>query len=139
MRPTCNRRFKHSNHGRGKYKVTKVHLKPRIRHSQKVLDTPDEELLRWAYTDGMTIYLDRGEEDFEHSQQAALGTCVWRESSNREALFQDIIGPSAYRKAQGLPLRIWGMLAAGKINITILEEVEVMNTKKLCRRHRGTF
>ena len=114
---------------RGKYKVTKVHLKPRVRHSQKVLDTPDEELVRWGYTDGITIYLDRGEEDFEHSQQAALGTYVWRESSNRAALFQDNIGPSAYRKAQGYPLRIWGMLAAGKLSISILEEGEVMNTE----------
>ena len=42
-------------------------------------------------------------------------------------MFQDNLGPSSYRKAQGRPVRVWGMLADGVLNIVILEDGDVMN------------
>lgn len=37
------------------------------------------------------------------------------------------LGPSSYNKAQGTPVRIWGMLADGVLNVHVLDEGEVMN------------
>ena len=42
-------------------------------------------------------------------------------------MFQECLGPSSYKKAQGIPVRVWGMLAEGKVYIHVLEEGEAMN------------
>ena len=79
------------------------------------------------YADGTVYYLDRTEDEHEHSKRRALGTHVWRRSDNKDALDQDCIGPSAYSKAQGKPVRVWGMLACGGISIHVLEEGETLD------------
>ena len=54
----------------------------------------------------------------------ALGTYVWQHLNNSDAMFEECIGPSAYNKGQGHPVRVWGMLACGVINIHIMDEDE---------------
>ena len=85
-------------------------------------------LEKWAYTDGITIYLDRNEDEHQNSKRRALGTKVWRASDNSDSMHQDCIGPSTYSKAQGKPVREWGMLACGALYIHVLAEGEVMNS-----------
>ena len=53
--------------------------------------------------------------------KACLGTHVWRRLDGRDALFQDCIAPSCYSKAQGKAIRVWGMLALGRLHIHVLE------------------
>ena len=107
--------------------VTKKYLQPRVDYCQGVKRKRDETLQRWAYTDGTVYYLDRDENEAEDSQRRALGTHVWRRSDNRDAMFQECLGPSSYNKGQGIPIRVWGMLACGHLSIHVLDEGEVMN------------
>ena len=72
-------------------------------------------------------YLDRTVAEHEQTEQAALGSHVWRRLDGSDALYQDCLGPSSYNKAQGKPVRVWGMLACGHLSIHILEEGEAMN------------
>jgi len=86
-------------------------------------------LNKWAFTDGTTFYLDRTKAENEETQMAALGPFVWKHTDGRDALFQENLGPSTYKKAQGIPIRVWGMLAEGTLHIHILDEGEAMNNE----------
>ena len=57
---------------------------------------------------------------------------VWRMVSGADALYEDCVGPSAYWKAQGAPIRVWGLLAAGVLFIYVLPEGETMNRWWYC-------
>lgn len=70
---------------------------------------------------------DRTDAEHESTQQAALGIKVWRYKDGRDAFWQDCLGPSKYSKAQGKPVKVWGVLAHGHLSIHILEEGENMN------------
>jgi len=112
---------------RKKARVCKEYLKPRIKYCKAVLATSQATLNSWSYTDGTVFYIDRNENDMEHSLQAAMGSHVWRMSDCSDALWNVNIGPSAYRKAQGHLVRVWGVLSEGRLHIAILDEGEVMN------------
>ena len=84
-------------------------------------------LARWAYTDGTTFYLARITAERESATRAALGTHVWRQASGTDGLYEDCIGPSAYWKAQGTTVFVWGLLAGGMLFITVLPERQTMN------------
>ena len=75
----------------------------------------------------MVFYLDKGPADFEHTQMAALGSWVWKRADGRDSLFQECLGHSAYHKGQGIPIRVFGVLAEGKVYLEILETGEAMN------------
>ena len=107
--------------------VTKAYLADRVTYSHGVKRKRQETLEKWAYVDGTTFYLDRTEDELEHTQRRALGTMVWRRSDNKDAKYQDVLGPSSYNKGQGKPVRVWGMLACGGLHIHVVEEGEVMN------------
>lgn len=107
--------------------VTKEYLQARIDYSLAIKRKHTETLRKFAYTDGTVFYLDRNDAEAEDSKRRSLGTHVWRRSDNTDALFQDCIGPSAYSKGQGIPLKVWGMLACGVLHIHILDEGETMN------------
>ena len=92
-----------------------------------VLSKQQASLDRWAYTDGTVFFLDRTGAENQETQRAALGGWVWRYTDGRDALFEENLGPSAYRKAQGTPVRVWGMLSEGTLYIHVLEEGEVMD------------
>lgn len=105
----------------------KEHLEARVAYSRGIKRKREETLCKFAYTDGTVYYLDRTDDELEHSQRRALGTHVWRRSDNKDARFQDCLGPSNYSKGQGLPVKVWGMLACGVLNIHVLDEGETMN------------
>ena len=109
--------------------VCAKYLKERIDYCNAVLSKWQSTLDTWAYTDGTTFLLDRTPEENEETQRAAIGAWVWRRTDGRDALFQENLGPSAYKKAQGVPVRVWGMLAEGTLYIHILEAGEAMNNE----------
>ena len=113
---------------RQKSLVPTAYLRPRVAYCEAVKRKHQDTLNQWAYSDGTVFYLDRSAAENESTQRAALGSFVWRRSDRRDALFADCVGPSSYNKAQGRPVRIWGLLAMGQLNVYILEEGEVMNT-----------
>ena len=112
---------------RSKSIVEKEYLEDRVQYSHGVKRKHQSTLDRWAYTDGTVYYLDRSEAEYENSKRRALGTHVWRRSDNRDAMHQDCLGPSRYNKGQGVPVKVWGMLASGRLHIHILDEGETMN------------
>ena len=109
--------------------VATKYLRERIDYSNVVILKRQSTLDKWAYTDGTTFYLDRTPAENEETQRAALGPWVWRYTDGRDALFQENLGPSTYKKAQGIPVRVWGMLSEGKLHIHILDEGEAMNNE----------
>ena len=42
-------------------------------------------------------------------------------------MYQECLGPSSCKKAQGIPVRVWGVLAQGQLHIEMLEQGSVMN------------
>ena len=111
---------------RDKSKVSSEFLEERVDYSKSVKRKAPNTLLRYCYTDGTCWYLDKSEADFEQTQHAALGSRVWRRWDGKDALWEECIGPSKYNKAQGHPVRIWGMLACGRLHVQVLEEGEAM-------------
>lgn len=112
---------------RKKCLVTAEYLDKRVRYCEGVKRKHDATLKKWAYTDGTVYYLDRSESEHSNTVRRALGSSVWRKSDNSDAMYQDCIGPSSYNKAQGIPVRVWGMLACGIISIHVLDEGEAMD------------
>ena len=52
---------------------------------------------------------------------------VWRRADCGDAPCADSIGPFAYNKAKGKPVRVWGLLADGQLHNRVLERAEVMD------------
>ena len=106
--------------------VTRQYLEARVKYCQGIKRKHQSTLDRFAYTDGTLWYLDRTQAEAQESKQRSLGTHVWRRADNQEAMYQDCLGPSCYNKGQGIPVRVWGMLACGGLNIHVLDEGETM-------------
>ena len=112
---------------RRKTLVPKEHRDARMEFSRWVLRRTKATLKRWIYSDGTTFYLARCAAEKESKARAALGTHVWRMADGSDGLYEDVIGPSTYAKAQGTCIRIWGLLVAGTLFVTVLAEGEAMN------------
>ncbi len=112
---------------RRKSLVPTKHKPARCRWGRWVPTVPAAERARWAYTDGASFYLARTGDEAEDKSRAALGPYVWRQASGSDALYEDCVGPSAYWKAQGLPVRVWGFLANGVLHITVLPRDQCVN------------
>lgn len=124
---------------RRKCVVPEKYLQPRIDYCKGVKRKHDSTLAKWAYTDGTVYYLDRTEAEHESTVRASLGPFVYRRSDNADAMYQDCIGPSCYSKAQGIPVRVWGMLACGVLYIHILDEGEAMDRMLYCELIEDKF
>lgn len=85
-----------------------------------VVRKQEKSLMRYAYTDGTTFFLARGPEEKTSKQRGKLGRYVWRMSSGADALYDDNVAPCLYAKAQGLPVKIWGFLANGRLEYWVL-------------------
>ena len=93
-----------------------------------VLRQTTASLKRWAFTDGTVFYLARTAAEQQSAVRAALGPYVWRRADGSDALYEDCLGPSSYKKSQGKCVRIWGLLIAGFLFIYyVLPEGECMN------------
>ena len=112
---------------RGKSLIGSTYTQERLDYCDMVKRMHQSTLDRWAFTDGTVFYMDRTAEEHEHSQRAALGPMVWKQTDGGDALYADCVGPSRYKKARGRPVRVWGMLAEGKLKIEVLDEGDVMN------------
>jgi len=112
---------------RRKTLVPSKYIGPRKAFAKCVLRKHTSTLHKWAYTDGTVFYLDRTEAEHDDTKRRALGSHVWRMTDGTDALFQDTIGPSSYGKAQGKPVKVWGMLSEGTLKIRILPEGHHMN------------
>ena len=112
---------------RGKSVIDAVYIPERLGYCDMVKRMHQSTLDRWAFTDGTVFYMDRTGEEHEHSQRAALGPMVWKQKDGGDALYADCVGPSKYKKAQGRPVRVWGMLSEGTLKIEVLAEGDVMN------------
>lgn len=105
------------------------HYESRLEWASWVLGRTARTLTRWAYTDGTVFYLARCQSEVQDKVRAALGPMIWRRADGNDGLYHECIGPSAYWKAQGTPVRIWGLLAAGFLLIYVLPEGVVMNAQ----------
>ena len=111
---------------RDKTLVLKLDRPPRIRYCKWVLKQSQDFLDQWCFADGTVFYLDRTEEENEETQRAALGKQIWKMTDGSESLYDDCVGPSCYKKGQGHPVKVWGLLAAGKLTIHILDQGETL-------------
>ena len=105
---------------RAKAWVPSQHKEARVEYCQALLRKHAASLSRYAYTDGACFYLARGPADTGDKKRRALGRCVWRRANGSDGLFDDNISPSLYAKAQGLPVKIWGFLANGRLEYWVL-------------------
>ena len=112
---------------RRKSLVPKAHKQARIAFSDWVLSRTVRTLARWVYTDGTTFYLAQSASEKEHKMRGALGTHVWRMADGSDGLYEDCVGPSSYWKAQGLSVRIWGLLIAGILFVHVLPAGQAMD------------
>jgi transposase len=112
---------------RRKSLVPSRHKAGRLAWAAWVLSRRSSSLARWAYSDGTVFYLARSHGEEEDKQRAALGPFVWRSTDGSDALYEDCVGPSQYWKGQGVPIRIWGLLLAGTLFITVLPKGATMN------------
>ena len=115
---------------RKKTLVSSKYKPERISYCQAVKRKHQDTLNKWAYSDGTTWYLDKTEGDNEHTKRRALGGYVWRKMDCSDAMYDENVGPSSYNKAQGYPVRAWGLLADGQLHLHILPEGEAMNRYK---------
>ena len=91
----------------------------------------------FAYADGATFHLARSEPEKTSSGRMALGGFVWRMADGSDALCEDCLGPSSYAEAQGLPVRVWGMLANGVLTVSVLPASERMAVENYVKAASG--
>ena len=107
---------------RVKQVVPTRHKAARMEYCDWILARRAQTLARFAYTDGTTFYLARDENEQTQKQRAALGKFVWRMSNGKDGLHDDNVGPSMYAKAQGNPVKIWGVFANGRLEYYVLPQ-----------------
>lgn len=105
---------------RKKRSVPKLWREKRIEFCKWILSRRANFLKRFAYSDGTTFYLARGEAEQGDKKRSALGPKVWRMSDGKDGLWDDCVGPSCYAKSQGQPVKLWGLLANAKLHIHVL-------------------
>eukprot|EP00973_Karenia_brevis_P091447 12407481-Karenia_brevis.AAC.1 len=96
------------------------HKESRLEYCKAVLRKHRTTLDRYAYTDGTAWYLARSAAEQGDKKKLALGRHVWREATGKDGLYNDNVGPSLYAKAQGLPVKIWGFFANGRLEYWVL-------------------
>ena len=96
------------------------HKEQRLLYCRWLRKQKDAVLRKFAYTDGTTFYLARGPAEATQKQRAALGPCVYRMANGKDGLWDENVGPSLYAKAQGLPVKIWGLFADGQLHYHVL-------------------
>ncbi len=107
-------------HRRRKAAVPRNHKEPRLIYCRWLRKQTAAFLRNFAYTDGTTFYLARGPAEAMQKQRAALGPCVYRMANGKDGLWDENVGPSLHAKAQGLPVKIWGLFADGQLHYYVL-------------------
>lgn len=107
--------------------VLKLYKPERKAYADWILAKPNSWFSRVAFTDGTVWYLDTCEDQTGQRQRAALGHSVWRRADRADSLHEDTVGASRYVKAQGSPVKVWGVLAEGELSVYILPQGQAMN------------
>ena len=107
--------------------IPEKHKKARLAWWRWIHKQTPAFLKKFAYTDGTVFYIARTETEHGDKKRLALGRYVWRMAEGSDALFEECIGPSVYAKAQGKPVRVWGLLANGMLFVHVFPEGTVMN------------
>jgi len=126
-------------HRRRKTLITAAHKLARCEFARRVRMLRMPTLEMWAYTDGTVFYVARTTVEKASTKRLALGPFVWRQTDGSDGLYEDRLGPSRYAKAQGMPIRVWGVLANGKLYTRVLPEGERMNGANYQQLARSTF
>ena len=114
---------------RRKTLVPAAHKVSRLDFAGWVLTRTAATLTRWAFSDGTSFYLGRDASEQQQKARGTLGPFVWRRTDGRDGMFEDCVGPSSYWKAQGLPVKIWGLLVAGMLFVWVLPAKKNMNAE----------
>jgi hypothetical protein len=94
----------------------------RITYCNWLLKQDQAYLNTFAYTDGTTFFLAEDAAQHVGKQRAALGRKVWRRKDGADSLEDKNVGPSAYAKSQGQPVKIWGVWGDGHLEYMLLPE-----------------
>ena len=105
---------------RDKRTVPKEHVAERKEYCHWILSKRQDFLNRFAYTDGTSFYLARTDAELADKQRMGLGKRCWRMASGKDGLFDENVGASMYAKAQGKPVKIWGLFANGRLEYWVL-------------------
>ena len=100
--------------------VPPKYKKQRVAYCKWINEQADSDLKRFAYSDGTTFYLAEDVDQHEDKRRAALGKYCWRMANGKDGLVDENIGPSMYAKAQGVPVKIWGLFANGRLEYYLL-------------------
>ena len=92
---------------------------------------------KFAYTDGTTYFLARDESQQTGKQRAGLGRKSWRRDDGSDSLEDKNVGASTYAKAQGNPVKIWGLWGDGHLEYMLLPEVKNDKGKKTSANMNG--
>ena len=95
----------------------------RLVYCDWLLKQAQSYLNKFAYTDGTTFFLANDESQNTGKQRAALGRKIWRRKDGSDSLEDKNVGPSVYAKAQGKPVKIWGVWGDGHLEYFLLPEV----------------
>ena len=103
--------------------IDDVYKPARCTYAHWLLKQDQAFLNTFCYTDGTTFFLAADSAQYTDKTQAALGRKVWRLKDGSDALEDKNVGPSSYAKAQGQPVKIWGLLGNGHLEYFLLPEV----------------
>ena len=119
---------------RNKAAVSRKYRPARRSYCNWVLCEPRRNLVRWAYVDGTSFYLARTPEEHADKQRASLGKHVWRLETGQDSLEDKNVGASSYAKAQGQPIKIWGVFCDGRLEYYVLPKA-VTSKAKVATQH----
>ena len=108
---------------RGKRAIARKYKPSRLAYCDWLLKQTQAYLNTFAYTDGTTFFLAADDAQHDDKQRAALGKKVWRRTDGKDSLQDKNVGASSYAKSQGEPVKIWGLLANGRLEYILLPEV----------------
>ena len=94
----------------------------RLSYCDWLLKQSQEHLNKFAYIDGTTFFLPRTEVEQRDKQRACLGPRGWRLADGSDSMEDKNVGPSAYAKSQGNPVRMWGLFCNGRLEYWVLPE-----------------
>ena len=100
--------------------VSDAHREERTAYGRWIKNCSAVFLKAFAYVDGTTFFLARGDAEAEDQRRRGLGPFVWRMATHADGLYSDAVGPSLYAAKQGAPVKVWGFLSNGHLCIHVL-------------------
>ena len=109
-------------HRRRQQAIGEKYKPARLKYCDWLLKQNQKFLNKFAYVDGTTFFRPRTEEEQRDQTRAGLGPRGWRLSDGSDSLEDKNVGPSAYAKSQGKPVKIWGLFFNGRLEYWVLPE-----------------